>query len=368
MKVIKDITRRFHQLRNAEHFDVNEAIVRELGGKLTSIPVLENLVLIYVGYFKKEDIVFKRWRALQETTSLRELDRLRDNLTISVRLIIEAAEYNSDPAIKEAGKQLNFIFKNYRNPNRRPYKENTALIINLLQDFEKAENRPAVRLLGLEETLNELKKDNEDFSILYYERARKKEDERNEASLYVIRRKVDESLQNLINAINPLYAANELETNDPQRNKLLADVIDNINSVINQAEDDYFRRVQAKKPASKQVEPELEVGGPYFMNVVEQGDDVDYYFIDKDPEGFTRHFANTSLEGSELYAQVPKEGEESKLFFDEYIDEDGQLIGFRVASDRPSLGLGAETSDAVMVKDGKVILRFSLIRFPMVLD
>lgn len=373
MTSIKSILKLFTYLRNAEHFNINHSIVRFLRGKLESIPVLQKLFLLYEVCFEEEDIAFKRLAALLETSSLRTLDRSRDDLTISLRRTVEAARYNHDAAIKEAGENLDLVLRNYRNANSKPYTENTALVYNMLQDFHTAENLPFVRLLGLEETLAELKKFNDDFSLLYDERAMKKEENRQGGPLKMIRGRVDDALQGLINGINTLFAANELESNDESRDGLLREIIAAMNSFIYQAEDVYYRRVERKKPERK-VEissPELLLREPYFMDVAEQDElsSGNYYFTDADPEAFTGYFTGISLDGAEFYSNLPEPDEKPDFFFNGYLEENGLLKGFMIQTSRLTLGLSSVTvNDAVMIKNGAVILRFSPIRIPVFLD
>lgn len=372
MKTIKGILRFFIRLKNAEHFNVNYSIIRYCNSNLGDIAALDNKLVTYNARFEEEDILFKRLSALEETSSLKELDRLRDDMFISFRYIIDASLYSHDAAIKEAGQALSWIMQNYKNANSKPYPENTALVINMLQDLERPEYAAHIKVLKAEETIAKLKKYNDDFALLYDERARHKEKKNEVPPLSAARTLVDRAAQGLFDSINALYLSNALETHDSEREILLEDAITTINGIIHQAQEVYYRRVRANRPKEDDDKPDPEDEKPfepYTMHVTGQDDEFGLEIFDTNPEAFANFIATMPLEGADFFPDMPKEEEVARFFFGNYLEVDGKIKGFKLGTEAVLLGSGSDKIDtAVLIKNGRVIIHFRGVTIPITLD
>ncbi|MDR1918100.1 MAG: DUF6261 family protein, partial [Tannerellaceae bacterium] len=137
---------------------------------------------------------------------------------------------------------LQFILDNFKKTDRKPYAENTALVTNLLQEFDKADEQAAIMHLRLNEVVEELRGHNIAFDVVYGKRAKAQKLLREEGRFIDLRIEVDKAFFELVKVINVLYQSNELTTKDPALAATMGAVIDEINGRIAQTKLVYTRR------------------------------------------------------------------------------------------------------------------------------
>jgi hypothetical protein len=248
MKVIRHFN--LKNVRNAEHFQFHWTIVSFLSTVINKILALFQLWTIYSTDFRIEDTLYKQSRKASETKKLKDAHTMRDKLFRLIKLAIDTATLNPDSQMQNAAQHLKDLFEVYKNASQKTYLESTALITNLIQDLEKPENAAYVELLELTASVDALAAQNRAFDLLYNKRSESNYNKKEQGSMSKARIKVDKSYYDLVSAVNAIYQSNELMAKDKDLRDLLADIIDTMNSYIEQIELVYARR-NAKYKAKK---------------------------------------------------------------------------------------------------------------------
>ena len=228
MKKIKGITRKLRSnARNGEHVDyhtnVTEAITPEFAEKYK----ISKQYSTYTGWFGQEKLIYKPNTGFEQTEDIEAKDRIRDEIALYLKGQIESNLYCPIEAKKAAAKLL--------------------------------EHAPAVTELALDEAVAKLDEANQDFKETLNARSREKRKRDEQETMKTIRPKVDDAYVSLVNAINALYLANEIATQDEETRTELGAVIDEINSLIAQLEDVLERRgVKPGTDDEEEEEPESE--------------------------------------------------------------------------------------------------------------
>jgi hypothetical protein len=231
------------KLRNAEHFDFYKNITNHIKTVQLKPASLLPISNTFLNAFEKEDVIYKRFLRQEETRLINEAHGKRKNAYMALKHVVEAASYSDTPQVKSAAGELERILTNYIAIGRSPMTEVSAMIVNLVQDMRLAKYAAAATLVGAEDAIDRLERDNEDFMTLYAGRAYSEESEKEEGSLVEVRRLVDREFTNLCDAISVLYQINEKQQpKDPEVSETLSDIIRFFNSFIHQYETIYARR------------------------------------------------------------------------------------------------------------------------------
>ena len=250
------------RLRNAEHFDLFENIV--LHGNTLVLPasVLPSWN-VFTGAFHHEDLVFKRPARREETELIQQAHKKRKTSYLAYKRFLEAASYSETTAVQEAAVALLKMLDNYAAAYYAPMTEASALIVNLLEDLEKARYAAMLALLpGAAELVAHIRRDNTAFMDIYSGRTFGEEELKVEGSMSDARKAVDKEFANLADTVNAAYRINELQPNkDPDVSATLANLIMYINSYIHQYEVIYSRRTPNYHSAKDDVPPPPEGEG-----------------------------------------------------------------------------------------------------------
>jgi hypothetical protein len=211
-------------------------------------PALQPLWDDFTRLFAKEDHVYKRNLKSVETKFIQEADLQRDNALMMLRRGIDFAFYNAKLPIKQAAMTLMEVMDNYKDVGRKSFGENTALIINMLQDLKKPRYAGAISFLGLTEAVNCLEENNTAFKELYTERTLNINEQKKQGCMVDIRPRVDQAFFRFTDALDALYKINELTDKDASLRADLDEIIDLINSYIKQYERILARRNLRHKP------------------------------------------------------------------------------------------------------------------------
>lgn len=110
-------------------------------------------------------------RKNEQTESLVDLDKQRDNLFVSFLAHCRGFQNHPQTEKNEAAKRSVIKIEAYgKDAHRRAYRDETAIIRNLIQDFEKSEADKDITLIGAKEWLTLLKPINEKFDTLHSNR------------------------------------------------------------------------------------------------------------------------------------------------------------------------------------------------------
>ena len=201
---------------------------------------LKDPVKAFSDKFSDFDKIIQPMRESGLAKSLLELDNRRDKalglLSTHLRLFSDYPE--ADKA--KAAQELLLIYRKYGDrPQRKPQREETALIKNLLQDLDPADVKAKLALIGADKWVSVLKEANEAFSATYGQQVK------HESGLDpgVVKEKRDavyeefKKLTNIINALATLGGEAAYKS-----------IIDMINTEMKKA-------VLAERPETKKKDP-----------------------------------------------------------------------------------------------------------------
>lgn len=251
MKAIQNSRHLLNNIRNGEHFEFHFSVVKLITDKIDSLPGLTRLWNIYLPLFEREDSIFKQYRKAAETEMIKMADQKRDETFMLIKRTVDFSLYSNVSAVKTAALQLKYILDNFKGVNTKPYVENTALLTNMIQEFNKPAYSTALTQLELRTTVDQLEAENIAFAAIYAERASNQYSKKELGTMDMIRPKVDKAYAELADGINTLYKSNEMLAQDEGTRELLGSIIDVINSYITQWGNIYHRRAPKKKPDSK---------------------------------------------------------------------------------------------------------------------
>lgn len=240
--------------RNAEHYTYHDNVVSILSEEIAAELKIGQLRATYAALFEREEAAFKHNSAEEHTKEVADKDKERDNLFCHLKLVAEAFKTSPVPEKKAAGDKLSYAIRPYRDANRKAYRENTALIKNLLIDLGAADCITALTTLGMTDVVEMLRKANEEFAAMSAERTDTRLVRDTTESMEQTRPLVDAAYQAVADAVNSLYSANELMMHDEAMGRTLATLIDKINGEVNE-----FQRALAQRGAGKKAD--LPAGG-----------------------------------------------------------------------------------------------------------
>lgn len=370
-------------LKNAEHFDLMEAIVNRSKEYVVRFTVLAALWKKFVDCFRYEDEIYKQILGREETKLVEEADLKRIRSTRRVRKTIESFRNSTVEEEKAAYRQLVELNKLYSSATYRSYRENSALITNFLQDLTSERYHEASEKLGLIPLIEEAVEDNEAFKETFRDR--------NldifvttEEKLRLARKDTDTTFSAIATAINSLDDITHLQKPGSEEAQMLQDIIARISAELKSAELAYARRVPSyNMPGASEEEDNGNEDGddrqwPYDLNVQKQiKEGQTQTVIDSDQEAFAHQFEDVSLEEAELWEKGQYGKTDTSFYFLDYYYDDGNLAGITLHTDRQVIlrsedapkeksrkpkGHGDETF--TLERDGVVLVTLSDFKMP----
>ncbi|GEM_PF-1859609 len=246
MKKIDSNLTLLQRLKNAEHFDLMDAVHDEVKQHKDSIEGISTVWNTFYAAFLKEDELYKISLKLEGTSEVKAADEKRDATFLELKREIEYRQYSKTEEEKAAADRLKHVLNNYKQANTAAYAENSAMLTNLIQDLRAPEYTQPVSRLGLSALVDRLEAENNAFKAVY--RGRSKEDYlHRQESLSNARAVTDKAFLALTDALNAIYLSNELREKDETVRQTLGGLIDAINSYLLQSEKVYARRVPSYK-------------------------------------------------------------------------------------------------------------------------
>ncbi len=150
---------------------------------------------IVASFLKKEDIEALKLKSVTEeftnglddlekaltqarktgiTERLLEADHLRDNIFTGFNLVLKGMIYFPEEAIAQAAVTITNVLQKYgKGIKELPQREETAVLINQVQDLKSDDYKKQVEIIGLTTWVEKLEKANNTFEKLYTERTEK---------------------------------------------------------------------------------------------------------------------------------------------------------------------------------------------------
>ena len=156
------------RVRMLNFYQIMDNVITYLNQEDLETLKLKDPVKAFTDKFNDFDKLIQPMRSSGLAKDLIDLDHQRDkaigHLATHLRLFSDHPE--ADKA--KAAKELLQIYRKYGDkPQNKPNREETALIKNLLQDFEPADIKAKLALIGADKWVGVLKEANEAFSAMY---------------------------------------------------------------------------------------------------------------------------------------------------------------------------------------------------------
>ena len=258
-------------LRNGEHFQYHQDILEDVPEEVAETYHFGPQRAAYVNIFDYEDLIYKQNYAYASTADITSKDHIRGELFLFMKGIIDAYMHCPMEEKKAAAQVLSYVIKPYRSANNKSYSENTAEITNLVKSLRLEENTQAVTTLGLQDIVDQLEAANIDFNTAFKARSAEKRGRKAQMNMRDVRPQVDAAYNEMANAINVIYQANEMVQKDEETRTVLGGIIDKINALIVEVNDKLTRRGQGTKTETTEKETLMEWTGGFEL-VNEKGD------------------------------------------------------------------------------------------------
>ena len=237
---------KFAKLRNNEHFqfmtDVNNMITDITPATLN----IENVLPEFISALNELNKVFQVDRGSTKTQQLVVLDELRDRTWSAIYARVRATLICPVEKEVESAKLVKRVFDLYGNVRQMTYNEETAALINLLEDLEKEANAPHCAVIGITKWLNELKKQNDEFQEVL--NARNSEfANKNSGDVKNARKVIDPAYEKIVERLNALVT---LDMATPE----IESFIKELNQLIK-----YYESTLAARSGRKEVDEEIPV-------------------------------------------------------------------------------------------------------------
>lgn len=254
MKEIQEVS--FHNVQNAESYQFHEDVNIRFTVDIAATHKLTALRDTYVDRFQVMRAIFVPEKGYKSTKAVEEADAKRDEAFLFLKQSVEVNRLSPVAAKRTAAEELSYIFNRHRGANEAPYAQNTAIITNLAEELMKEENVAYLTELDLGAGLERLISANDSFKAIYSERKDEKRDRKSEETMKTIRPQVDAAYFACVKAINTLYYANELTTQDAEVEASLGALIDGINADIVQLKETISLRLARNENAAEKEEEE----------------------------------------------------------------------------------------------------------------
>ena len=323
MKKIKGVTKKLRNYaRNGEHVDYHTNVTGTITPEIAEKYKISKQYSTYTGWFAQEKLIYKPNTEFEQTEEIEAKDRVRDEIAVFLKEQIDSFLRYPVETKKAAAKLLEHASKPYVDAYNKSYAENTAEVNAWIAALKSDAYASAVTELGLDEAVAKLEEANTDFNETMKERSREKRLRDEKETMKTIRPKVDDAYVALVNAINALYLANEIATQDEETREELGALIDEINSLIIQLEDVLERRGASSGTDDEEEEEETEEEEPTPEPVTPE---ITKFYPKENanpdkPLEFPRN-KTAVLEGKGLKLVDSPEGKKAQLVLINYVDQ-----------------------------------------------
>ena len=197
-----------NRLHQQESFEFHRQVY-EIVKLLIDLGVIKLVMLYYlaIGAF---DIALKQLRESIDTIEVTRLDNARDRAWRGLKAGIKALLNHYDETIVRNAHILDVVIRNYGDPTRLSYNEETSVIFNLCQELEKTEYLGLLNQLHLTFWYEDMRRFNQEFKRLFTSRG-SEQDMLISGLAQEKRRETDDAYRNLVNYINSLAFIDDSE-------------------------------------------------------------------------------------------------------------------------------------------------------------
>lgn len=240
---------------NAEHYEFFSRVLQIAGAEFAEEHGITVARQPLSDLHAIENDCYLRNRAMEDTDTIETLDKERDSLFVHASQVITTSVALPIPELAAAAKRLSYVLEPYKGAYALNYESNTSAVRDFLEKMKESQNAADAATLNLTAILTALEAKNDEFYESYLHRSKELLTRNTSETMKSIRPKVDKEAKNFFAAINAIYAVNELITKDAEKKAELEEVIDDINSLLNQLLKNISRRTGSKPTTDADNKP-----------------------------------------------------------------------------------------------------------------
>ncbi|OUO54335.1 hypothetical protein B5F77_03885 [Parabacteroides sp. An277] len=243
----------FSRAQHLDHFSIHEMLLSIFTPEWLMLFDIPQLIKPYQTLCMQEQALIFRRRDYDETPTLARLRTECNNNFRYILQIVRAQLHNPADDIKIAANRLFYLVRPFKNMPRVNNAEAMAGYSKFLLLMKDPEQFEYVKQLDLELTLENLAFLVEEFQRVSSQKAMAAYDRRT-GNLRKVRRQVDAAFRELATVINALYCVNHYIERNAEKEKALAEVINQVNAVLRDASKTLVRKGLAYVPVSQRKE------------------------------------------------------------------------------------------------------------------
>ena len=239
MKINVLIQSRFRNLSIFQcHRDILKFVEQE---NLTALKISAEVASYKIAFNRLDDILKKIVKSIH-TEEIAELDKTRDRIFSGILSMINAALKHFSPEVVTAAKKIKILLNTYGNVNTKTYNDQTASIVNLMQEF-KGPYKNEVAITRIKDWTDQLEATNNEFEELMETRMREQTG-KDDLRVKDARLALDETFKTFSDKVNALVIVDGAQNYE--------ELIKNINGTIKK----YDTMIVQSKPRKKKTEKE----------------------------------------------------------------------------------------------------------------
>lgn len=229
-EILFDFSR--HNARGAQHLQFAADILEALPQNVLKSWGLEKQYKAFAAAVANEQEYFQPKKAYLETSEIEAVNLTRVRLFYFYRQTAQTyADYHPEEEKRDAGQTLSFAFREASRLRRSDYASKTALLTDLAAKLRQLPYSAALAVVGLQDAPDRLDAANEAFNAIYLKRSAAERERAQAWTMKQLRPVTDAAFNHLAQAINALYAANEMVGNDAEKRAVMEKVIDDVNAI-----------------------------------------------------------------------------------------------------------------------------------------
>ncbi|MDR2009001.1 MAG: DUF6261 family protein [Bacteroidales bacterium] len=199
----------------------------------------------FLSLYANADDVLEQIRKSQYTAEIAQADIERDTTFLGFRNVVKGMQSHFNSEKSKAAANLMIVFDQYGNISKKNYSEETALIHNFLQEM-RGKFAPDVEVIGLQEWVDMLDQNNQEFSSLMLQRNEETSQKTN-LKMKDLRKEIEDCYVDIIRRIEAVTIL--------QSDHSLTDVVNKLNANITRYKNTLAQREgRAAAPKSQLID------------------------------------------------------------------------------------------------------------------
>lgn len=237
--------------RNSEHFQLYSFLLADFTEELARKHKLMQYWDAFRCSLERENNAYLQNQAYKETIQINKKNETCERLFRSFYLLIQSKKLGFDDEERKEADKLLYLLKPYSGASYKPHAEHIAMIKDLVNELESESYASTVEKLGLSKYVAELKNAMLEFESAYRKRSEEKLERSTINRMKIIRPVVEKTFDELSEVISVCYIMAAYIEKDMEKAMELEEVIDHLNSAINEFHSIILRRLRSARAKTR---------------------------------------------------------------------------------------------------------------------